>query len=153
MNEQMRRVPLIDGIDKVTGRARYTADLEKPDQALVGRILRSPVSHADIVRIDATKARALDGVGPGATDDLVRGATELATLAGILGLREPDLVDPTGDLDPARRARLTSLIEERAEARRNRDWKRADEIRAEIDAMGLRIEDTPAGPRLTPKGR
>ncbi len=62
MNEQMRRMPLIDGIDKVTGRARYTADLEKPDQALVGRILRSPMSHAEIVRIDTAKARALDGV-------------------------------------------------------------------------------------------
>ena len=62
MNDQMRRVPLIDGIDKVTGRARYTADLEKPDQALVGRILRSPVSHADIVRVDVSKALALDGV-------------------------------------------------------------------------------------------
>ena len=56
-----RGVPLIDGIDKVTGRARYTADLDHAD-ALVGRILRSPVSHGDIVRLDVTKARALEGV-------------------------------------------------------------------------------------------
>ncbi len=55
-------VPLIDGIDKVTGRARYTADLEHAD-ALVGRIFRSPVSHGEIVRLDVSKARALDGVG------------------------------------------------------------------------------------------
>ncbi len=55
------RVPLIDGIEKVTGRARYTADLEHAD-ALVGRIFRSPVSHGDIVRLDVSKARALDGV-------------------------------------------------------------------------------------------
>lgn len=54
-------VPLIDGIDKVTGRARYTADLDHAD-ALVGRILRSPVSHADILRLDVSKAQALDGV-------------------------------------------------------------------------------------------
>ena len=39
-------VPLIDGIDKVTGRARYTADLEHAD-ALVGRIFRSPVPRRD----------------------------------------------------------------------------------------------------------
>jgi 4-hydroxybenzoyl-CoA reductase subunit alpha len=58
---ERRRVPLIDGIDKVTGRARYTADLDHAD-ALVGRILRSPVSHAEIVRIDVAKARALEGV-------------------------------------------------------------------------------------------
>jgi 4-hydroxybenzoyl-CoA reductase subunit alpha len=58
---ERRRVPLIDGIDKVTGRARYTADLDHGD-ALVGRILRSPVSHAEIARIDVAKARALEGV-------------------------------------------------------------------------------------------
>ena len=44
---RLRGVPLIDGIDKVTGRARYTADLDHAD-ALVGRILRSPVSHGEI---------------------------------------------------------------------------------------------------------
>jgi 4-hydroxybenzoyl-CoA reductase subunit alpha len=54
-------VPLIDGVDKVTGRARYTADLDGGG-ALVGRILRSPISHGEIVRIDAGKALALEGV-------------------------------------------------------------------------------------------
>jgi len=56
-----RGVPLIDGIDKVTGRARYTADLDHAD-ALIGRIFRSPVSHGEIVRLDVSKARALAGV-------------------------------------------------------------------------------------------
>ncbi|MBI3704051.1 MAG: molybdopterin-dependent oxidoreductase, partial [Rhizobiales bacterium] len=56
-----RGVPLIDGIEKVTGRAKYTADLDHAN-ALVGRLLRSPVSHGDIVRLDVTKARALEGV-------------------------------------------------------------------------------------------
>jgi 4-hydroxybenzoyl-CoA reductase subunit alpha len=54
-------VPLIDGLEKVTGRARYTADLDHAD-ALVGRIFRSPVSHGEIVRLDVAKARALEGV-------------------------------------------------------------------------------------------
>jgi 4-hydroxybenzoyl-CoA reductase subunit alpha len=53
--------PLIDGIDKVTGRARYTADLDQAG-ALVGRILRSPFSHAEIKRLDVAKAQQLDGV-------------------------------------------------------------------------------------------
>ena len=56
-----RRTPLIDGIEKVTGRARYTADLPFGD-ALVGRILRSPVAHGVIRGIDTAKARALPGV-------------------------------------------------------------------------------------------
>lgn len=54
-------VPLIDGIDKVTGRARYTADLDRRG-ALVGRIFRSPVSHGEILRLDVSRARSLEGV-------------------------------------------------------------------------------------------
>ncbi len=54
-------VPLIDGVEKVTGRAAYTADLDHAD-ALVGRIFRSPASHGEIVRLDVAKARALGGV-------------------------------------------------------------------------------------------
>ena len=51
---RLGRVPLIDGIDKVSGRARYTADLDHAD-ALIGRILRSPISHGIIARIDVAK--------------------------------------------------------------------------------------------------
>src|SRR6476659_6813573 len=50
-----------DGIDKVTGRARYGADFNVPGQ-LIGRILRSPHAHAVIERIDTSKAEALPGV-------------------------------------------------------------------------------------------
>ena len=56
-----QRTPLIDGIDKVTGRARYTADLPFGG-ALVGRILRSTVAHGVIRSIDTSRARALPGV-------------------------------------------------------------------------------------------
>jgi len=55
------RTPLIDGIEKVTGRALYTADLPF-GETLVGRILRSPVAHGVIRGIDATRARAIPGV-------------------------------------------------------------------------------------------
>jgi 4-hydroxybenzoyl-CoA reductase subunit alpha len=54
-------MPLVDGIEKVTGAAKYTADLPAHD-ALVGRILRSPVAHGKIRRVDASRALALPGV-------------------------------------------------------------------------------------------
>lgn len=54
-------VPLIDGIEKVTGKAIYTADMDGPD-CLVGRILRSPVSHGRILKLDVSEALKLDGV-------------------------------------------------------------------------------------------
>ena len=50
-----------DGPDKVTGRARYAADIHPPG-LLQGKILRSPHSHAVIKNIDATRALALPGV-------------------------------------------------------------------------------------------
>ena len=50
-----------DGVEKVTGRALYGADLAMAGM-LVGRIKRSPHAHARIVSIDATKALKLAGV-------------------------------------------------------------------------------------------
>ncbi len=62
------RVPLIDGIEKVSGRALYTADLAHHD-ALVGRLFRSPFSHARIRALDVAQARALPGVVAVVTGD------------------------------------------------------------------------------------
>ena len=50
-----------DGVDKVTGRARYGADFNMPGQ-LVARVLRSPHAHARILRIDTVRAEAVKGV-------------------------------------------------------------------------------------------
>jgi CO/xanthine dehydrogenase Mo-binding subunit len=55
------RVPRIEGPEKVTGRARYAADVNLPGM-LFGKILRSPVTHARIVRVDASKAWRVPGV-------------------------------------------------------------------------------------------
>jgi 4-hydroxybenzoyl-CoA reductase subunit alpha len=55
------RTPLVDGIEKVTGRARYTADLAL-GPTLVGKILRSPIAHGIIHAIDTEDARAIAGV-------------------------------------------------------------------------------------------
>ena len=50
-----------DGVDKVTGRAQFGADLNLPNM-LYGKVLRSPHAHARIVRVDVSKARAIPGV-------------------------------------------------------------------------------------------
>ena len=77
---------------------------------------------------------------------LVRGAQELKTLAGAIGLQGPVR---TG-LDESR---IDLLIEERREARRERNFRRADEIRAEIEQLGAILEDTPTGTVWRWKGR
>ena len=50
-----------DGFDKVTGAARFGADLNLPNM-LHGKVLRSPHAHARILSIDTSKAEALPGV-------------------------------------------------------------------------------------------
>src|SRR5712692_1230025 len=55
-----------DGLDKVTGHARYGADLHMPG-LLHGKVLRSPHAHARIRSIDTSKAEGLPGVQAVAT--------------------------------------------------------------------------------------
>ena len=50
-----------DGVDKVTGRAEYGADVQLTG-LLHGKVLRSPHAHARIVSIDTTRAEAYPGV-------------------------------------------------------------------------------------------
>ena len=57
-----------DGVDKVTGRAKFGADLILPGM-LVGKILRSPHPHAIVKSIDTSKAEALPGVKAVVTRD------------------------------------------------------------------------------------
>jgi CO/xanthine dehydrogenase Mo-binding subunit len=54
-------IPRLEGPEKVTGRARYTADVALPG-TIWGKVLRSPHAHARIVRVDATAARQVPGV-------------------------------------------------------------------------------------------
>ena len=50
-----------DGVDKVTGRAKYGADAFASGQ-LIGLVLRSPHAHALIKKIDTSNAEKLRGV-------------------------------------------------------------------------------------------
>ena len=57
-----------DGVDKVTGRAQFGADMVMPGM-LWGKVKRSPHAHARIVSIDASKALKLPGVRAVVTAD------------------------------------------------------------------------------------
>src|SRR5207248_1914778 len=56
-----KSVPRLDGSCLVSGAGRYTADYH-PAGTLWARLLRSAEPHARLVRVDATRARALPGV-------------------------------------------------------------------------------------------
>ena len=54
-------VPRVDGAAKVTGNAKYVADLKIPGM-IEGKFLRSPYAHARIRSIDSAEAEAMPGV-------------------------------------------------------------------------------------------
>ena len=54
-------VARVDGLEKVTGKAKFVGDLAVPGM-LYGKILRSTFPHARIRSIDASQAEALPGV-------------------------------------------------------------------------------------------
>src|SRR5262245_55808901 len=55
-----KRISRLDGPDKVSGRAKYTFDINRPGM-LFGKILRSPYAHAKIVSIDTSAAEKIVG--------------------------------------------------------------------------------------------
>jgi cysteinyl-tRNA synthetase len=78
--------------------------------------------------------------------DFATGVDMLIDLGKVLGLSMTGNRSRAGQVyEPEQRARIDALVEERNVARRQRDWARADALRAELDALGVALEDTPSG--------
>ena len=74
------RLPRVDALAKVTGAAVFSADVSLPGM-LYGKVLRSPLPHALIRRLDVTRARSLKGVWAVITAEDVPGYTRKGILA------------------------------------------------------------------------
>ncbi len=82
-------------------------------------------------------------------------AAEVRAMLGVLGLDPADPHWATGganDLTAVVDALVKGLLEQRAEARANKDFAAADAIRDQIKAAGIEIEDTPSGPKWSVQG-
>jgi len=80
-----KRLPRVDGIDKVTGRAKYTYDIHLPGM-LYGALLTSPYAHARVKKVDASKAEALPGVRAVFTnlrEEVLFAGQEVAAVAAV----------------------------------------------------------------------
>jgi len=69
---------------------------------------------------------------------------QFLTLTNVLGILVKE--------EEALAADIEALIAERQSARKNKDFKRADEIRDELSAKGIILEDTPQGVKWHRKG-
>ena len=85
-------------------------------------------------------------VREGASKPFAESARGLLTeLTSVLGLLEQE---GTGDGEQGLDAEIEALITERQEARKNKDFARADEIRDELAAKGITLKDTPQGVQI-----
>jgi cysteinyl-tRNA synthetase len=73
--------------------------------------------------------------------DISEGQQALRELGGVLGLT----FKPIQKTLEASDTEIQKLVDERTEARKARQFERSDEIRKQLDVMGVVIEDTPQG--------
>lgn len=70
-------------------------------------------------------------------------------ILGVFGLEPAQILKDLRDLNAKRLnidvQKVESLLEERAEAKKNKDFARADAIRGELQAMHVEVRDTPNG--------
>jgi len=114
----------------------------------------------DTVKILNKITRSLPGVPSQQDIDLLRSVgTKFKELANIMGLLTED---PTAHVEALQERRkeelgldsdtIEILIQERNEARHNKDWARGDAIRDELLAKGVELKDGPEGTTWKAKG-
>ncbi|HET7044759.1 MAG TPA: xanthine dehydrogenase family protein molybdopterin-binding subunit [Gaiellaceae bacterium] len=134
-----RPAPRVDGRDRATGKARYTADVRLPGM-LHTALLRSPHAHARVVRVDFSRALEAPGVrgvlGPGEIPQLAEEAVyhgapvaaicaeRLSQARAALALVEIEWEELEAILDPDEAVARGSLLAEPSRSSRG-DFERA----------------------------
>ena len=139
-------------LDRLYATLRDLADVEAGPaipasiEAALDEDLNTPQALADLARLAGEARRAGDEasrrtakaalLGAGLALGLLQQAPEAWFAGGV-----------AGDDD----ARIQALVDERSEAKKNRDFARADAIRDQLAAEGIALEDTPQGVRWVRK--
>ena len=123
----------------------FMAECDKAEERFI-RAMDDDMNTADALAALFDMAREifkLPGTGV-SREAIAYGRQKLTALADVLGL----LMKKADGIDPE----VQALVDERAEARKNKDWKRSDELRDQIKAMGYILEDTSAGQKVRKGG-
>jgi len=102
-----KSVPRVDALEKVTGVAKYGADIQLPGM-LHGKMVRSKYAHAKILSIDTSEAEKLDGVRAVVTQADVESGRKVFASDKAMYLGEPIAAVAATDPDIAEEA--TDLV-------------------------------------------
>lgn len=113
-------------------------------RAQFNEALDDDLNTADAISAIFELVRDINAAEGESRSSLAAAQNELKTLCGVLGL----LYNLKEDTIPAE---ITDLANQRAEARKNRDFALADSLRNQISELGYLLEDTANGPKITKK--
>jgi len=126
------------GADRDQGTGRRDEAAVDAFRAAMDNDIGTPEAVAGIFDTLHRANAALDG----STEDAPRLVATVVELAGALGVA----VDPPARGDGVVDSAVEELVAKRQVAREAKDWATADSLREELSALGVVVEDTPAGP-------
>jgi len=103
--------------------------------------LNTPVAIAELHALARELNKAADGEKPAIKGRMLAAGN----LLGILGQEPSQWLQGSVDEDGISAATIEALIEERAQAKRDKNFSRADEIREELSSQGVVLEDSREG--------
>ena len=142
------RAEFIAGMDDDFNTCKAAGEICKLVSSLNAHLGDATISTADVAAITEARDTIVElmgvlGVGGTCSDD---GACETALWPdGVLELAK----EQAGYEGANKREAVDALLSARAEARKAKDWGRADAVRDGLAGMGFTIEDTPQGARVT----
>lgn len=117
---------------------KAAAALKKFDAAM-----DDDLNTADALAALFELVKEINTLAPAAEPAALQAASDaFDEMTGVLGLlynRKKDEIPPE----------VTELVQQRAAAKKAKDWPTADAIRATLSGMGWAVEDTPQGPKLS----
>ena len=111
----------------------------------IDNMLNPEVEAADAISAVFELITAINtAVRDGASSEFAKGCMDiLMELCTVLGLLQQE-IEETVEIEPE----IQKLIDERQEARKAKNFARADEIRDQLKAQGITLKDTPQGVQI-----